>query len=322
MRFLHLIFLLSMFHFIADHEVIPYPQPGRDNLILRSDDAGETWHDISQGLPDPERLENFFVGAGELHVLGKDRMYRSQDGIHPPVWEAEIFLDPALTSMAFTKSAIFAFNYNGNIYRKTTVGMWLPVYSSFKAKWVRTIFEASNGTVFIGCDSGLYKSNDNGETWKHVHDEGLVIDLVEAEGVLIAAAQSGILRSTDNGEHWEWVISDNGAGISVECIDGGFAAIAYSSSTMSRRIFKSLDGGKTWNAIDQGLRPSLSISSIKQIGKYLICGHPDGIFRSSDMGKTWTKISIGNVTETREGKVFKLYRSSNVLYAVMRNSGC
>jgi hypothetical protein len=23
------------------------------------------------------------------------------------------------------------------------------------------------------------------------------------------------------------------------------------------------------------------------MGKYLICGHPDGIFRSSDMGKTW-----------------------------------
>ena len=94
-----------------------------------------------------------------------------------------------------------------------------------------------------------------------------------------------------------------------------------------------MDSGKTWEPIDEGLQPSLSISSIKQIGKYLICGHPDGIFRSSDMGKTWNivhpsvdsafKIKTWNIVPSGDNrKVFKIYVSGNVLYAVARDSGC
>ena len=100
---------------------------------------------------------------------------------------------------------------------------------------------------------------------------------------------------------------------------------------MSRRIHISLDSGKTWKAIDEGLRPSLFISSIKQMGEYLICGHPDGIFRSSDMGKTWNLVHPG--VDNKEfifsgdpfndrKEVFKIYVSGNVLYAVAGSAGC
>jgi len=53
------------------------------------------------------------------------------------------------------------------------------------------------------------------------------------------------------------------------------------------------------------------------MGEYLICGHPDGIFRSSDMGKTWNVVHSG-VGE----KVFRIYVSGNVLYAVAGYPGC
>ena len=144
----------------------------------------------------------------------------------------------------------------------------------------------------------VFKSTDGGQTWQDI-SEGLpdkeknwkqvqkdpVMNVVESEGVLIATGQKGIRRSTDNGEHWQWVIGEGGVGIAVERIKGGFAAVSYNTATKSRRIRISLDGGKAWQAIDEGLPPSSSISSIKQMGNYLICGHPDGIFRSSDMGK-------------------------------------
>src|SRR5688500_126361 len=139
------------------------------------------------------------------------------------------------------------------------------------------------------------------------------MDLVVAAGVLVGRRQKGIMRSTDNGEHWEWVISEGGVGIAVERIDGGFAAISYNASNLSRRIRISLDRGKTWKAIDEGLEPSLTISSIKQIGEYLICGHSDGIYRSADMGKTWNIVHSGGL---------KVYVSGNTLYAVPGNFGC
>jgi hypothetical protein len=157
--------------------------------------------------------------------------------------------------------------------------------------------------------------------------------VIESDGVLIGTGQRGIKRSTDNGEHWEWVISEGGVGIAVERIEGGFAAITYNTTSKSRRIRVSFDSGKTWKAIDEGLRPALSISSIKQIGGYLICGHPDGIYRSSDMGKTWNLVHpsvdktefnfTSNMVDSRAGKrVFKIYVSGNVLYAVAGSAGC
>jgi photosystem II stability/assembly factor-like uncharacterized protein len=141
--------------------------------------------------------------------------------------------------------------------------------------------------------------------------------IVENKNVLLATGQKGIMRSTDNGANWDWVISEGGVGIDIEKIDGGFAAISYNTQTKSRRVRISMDEGKNWQAIDNGLQASESISSIKQFGKYLFCGHPNGIYRSSDQGKTWNLMK-----QSIDKKVFNMYHSGNVLYAIPRNFGC
>jgi photosystem II stability/assembly factor-like uncharacterized protein len=263
-------------------------------------------------------------------------MYHSKSDLSAPVWEQENFPDLENTSLAFNRSGVIAYNYEGKMYqRKSPAEKWLPVYPNLKKDRMRRIFETSDGTVFICYEHGLYKSVDSGKSWKEVQNEGLVMEMVESEGVIMATGQKGIMRSTDNGEHWEWVISEGGVGIDVDRIDGGFAAVSYSNITKSRRIRISLDKGKTWKAIDEGLTPSLSISSIKQVGKYLLCGHPDGIFRSSDMGRTWSMVhssvdsavpvfrNASNVAPSKDNrKVFKLFVSGHVVYALARNFGC
>ena len=141
--------------------------------------------------------------------------------------------------------------------------------------------------------------------------------IVESNGVLMATSQVGIIRSTDGGENWDVVISEGGVGIAVERIQGGFAAITYNTTSETRRVRTSYDGGKTWQSIDAGLPASSSIASIVQVGDDFYCGHPSGIFRSSDKGKTWELLrpSIKN-------KVFILSVSGNVIYAIPRNEGC
>ncbi len=192
-----------------------------------------------------------------------------------------------------------------------------------------------------------FKSTDGGKTWQDISSRLPEIkesvkfstrgqSMVESDGVLVATGQKGIRRSTDNGKNWEWVIREGGVGIAIEQIEGGFAAITYSSITNTRRVRISQDSGKTWQAIDgHGLRPALDISSIKQIGKHLIVGHPDGVFQSSDMGKTWNKVHDGIEKEepkfvmpwgnkpVSEGKkVFKIHVSGNELYAFAVSAGC
>ena len=308
---------------------------GLVNVVFKSTDGGQTWQDISEGLPEIEQPVNFFAGESDLYLHVKNVMYHSKSNLKTPVWEKENVPDLQSASIAFNRSGVMAFNYEGQIYQKMPAAeTWLPIHTNFDKHSMRTIFETSDGTVFLGYDHGLYKSTDKGKNWKQVQNEGWVMNIVESEGVLIATGQKGIMRSTDNGEHWQWVISEGGVGIAIERIQGGFAAISYNAGTKSRRIRISLDSGKTWQAIDEGLRPSLSISSIKQMGKYLICGHPDGIFRSSDMGKTWNSVhpSVDKVDKnefkfvttwnSEPRNVFRIYVSGNVLYAVAGSAGC
>jgi photosystem II stability/assembly factor-like uncharacterized protein len=294
------------------------------NVILQSKDGGLTWQDISHSLPGADKPQDLFVDESELYLRMNDAMFRSKANLKTPVWEKEAVLDSRFTAIAFNRSGVMAYNYEGEISRRVSAGTWLPMLINFKKESVNTVFETSNGSLLLGSEDGLYKSTDKGRTWKDVVKGGWVMQLVESEGVLLGTSQNGIIRSMDNGDSWELVISEGGVGIAVEKITGGFAAIFYSSASQARKIKMSIDGGKTWSAIDTGLRPSLSTSSIKQIGKYLVCGHPDGIFRSSDMGKTWNLVHLifDDSFTMFNKKGFKIYVSGSVLYAIENNMGC
>jgi photosystem II stability/assembly factor-like uncharacterized protein len=354
MNFLNLTFLCCMVMIFSSAPILESPSASTKideraaNFILQSKDGGQTWQDISRGLPEPGQPEGFFAGASEVYLRTNGLLYRSKSNLKTPVWEKENFPDARNTSIVFNQSGVIAYSYDGYIYRKKSSSDpdsnrdWLPIYTNLKSTnlerhEVATIFEATDGTVFKSTGKSFAKSTDHGRTWKLI-PKGWVGDIVESEGVLLATGVKGIMRSTDQGENWEWVISEGGVGIAIERIDGGFAAIAYNTQTKSRRIHISFDDGKTWKAIDEGLQPSSNISSVKQLGNDLFVGHPDGIFSSSDMGKTWHRVHAGfgndlhtlkfvslnsaSVEKVSKQKVFKLHVSGNALYAVAVLPGC
>lgn len=336
---------------IASDSTKSSPRPGATNLIYQSTDGGKTWQDISYTLPENEQPA-FFAGDAGLYLRYNDKIYYSKSNLKTPVWEIENTVDPQYTgthpfdgSIAFNPSGVTAFGWNVQVYQKMRPAAgeaWSPVYPALKAvmsgtkrNWVGSVLETSDGTLLVSGAGGLYKSADKGKSWNHVVKDAWVSNLVESKGVLVGTGSGGIMRSTDNGDHWYWAISEGGVGIAVERIEGGFAAISYNTQTKSRSIHVSFDTGKTWNRIDGGLPASPNISSIKQIGSYLLCGHPDGIFRSSDMGKTWVMVhgsvdykmmasanllNIGSANQNP--KVFEIYVSGNVVYAVARSGGC
>ena len=312
--------LLFQFSFVFDQALefpqsssLPESQPrqerdktGAANIIFKSADGGQTWQDISEGLPenlqaDGISRDGFVEKDSDLYIRAGNGLYHSKPNSVAPFWEKEILTDEP-SSIASGKTGIFAYNY---------------LYGQFLQKAIHTVFETVGGTVFIGSDQGLFKSTNSGKTWKQVRNGGWVMKSVESNGVLLATSQEGIIRSTDEGENWDLVISEGGVGIAIERINGGFAAITYNTESETRRVRTSYDGGKTWQPIDAGLPASLSIASIIQVGENLFCGHPTGIFRSSDKGKTWELL-----LPSLEDKVFNLYVSDNVIYAIPRDGGC
>ena len=288
---------------------------GVENVVFKSTDDGQTWQDISEGLPDNLQKDGFLANDNGLYLRAGNELYHSIPTV--PFWEKEIFPDER-SRIAPVKRGIVAYNYDGQFLQRINgTSVWSPVYTNFQGKEVRTLFESDGGAVFVGSNNGLFKSTNSGKTWKQVHKGGWVMKLVESNGVLMATSQKGILRSTDDGENWDLVISEGGVGIALEVIHGGFAAITFNTASWTRRVRTSYDGGKNWQPIDAGLPADTAIASIIQVGNYFFCGHPTGIFRSSDRGKTWKLLlpSIGN-------KVFNLSVSGNVVYAIPRDGGC
>ena len=272
MNVYNLVFLLLFkFSFTSD-QALEFPQSSllpdsqqiqkRDNavdanMVFRSTDGGQTWQDISKGLPKPVKDKYgisrnvFFADDKGIYVTAGNGIYHSKPNATIPFWNKEIFPDE-YSSIAPGKAGIFAYNYwGGEIFQKTNgTGVWSPVFTNFQEKRIRTVFETTKGTIFIGSDRGLFKSTNSGKTWKNVHVGGWVMDLVESNDVLMATSMRGIIRSTDDGENWALVISEGGVGIAVEQIKGGFAAITYNTESETRRVRTSYDGGKIWQPID------------------------------------------------------------------------
>lgn len=292
-------------------------KPVAVNIIFKSTDGGQTWQDISEGLPENLQGDGFFTNDSGLYLRAGNGIYHSKTNSTAPFWEKKIFPDEP-GGIAPGKTGIFAFNFDGQFLQNINgTSVWSPKYTNFPEQEIRTVFETAGGTVFVGCDNGLFKSTNNGNSWKQVHTGGWVMKLVESNGVLMATSKNGILRSTDDGEKWDCVLNEGGVGIAVERIKGGFAAITYNTESETRRVRTSYDGGKTWQPIDAGLLAQASIVSIIEVGEYFFCGHPNGIYRSSDKGKTW-KLLLPSI----ENKVFNLSVSGDVIYAMPGAGGC
>ena len=314
-------------------------KPGVVNIVFKSADGGQTWQDISEGLPenlqgDGIQGDGFFANESGLYLRAGNGIYHSKPNSTAPFWKKEMFPDDH-SSIAPGKTGIFAYNYDGQFLQKINgTSVWSPIFENIQASRMRSVFETAGGTIFILTARGLFKTANNGKTWKTVHTEGMDGNLVESNGVLVAVSMRRIIRSTDNGENWAEVISDSSVAFDVKPIKGGFAAITAGSESGTRSLKTSYDGGITWQPIDAGIQGKVVIdsiwrtwddrphvqrfmTSIIQVGENFVCTHPHGIFRSSDKGKTW-KLLLPSV----EDKVFNLFVSGNVIYAIPSKGGC
>ncbi len=317
------------------------PDPGTKKaemakIVFKSTDGGQTWQDISEGLPenlqiDSIRGDSFFANDKGLYLRVQNGLYHSTANATVPFWTKESYPD-APRSIAPSKSGKFYWGVN----LKTTNGtsVWSPIFENFQEPRIHTVFETAGGAIFIGTDRGLFKTDNSGKTWKHVFAGGLVGNLAELNGVLLATSMRKIIRSTDDGENWAIAISEDSVAWDVKPIKGGFAAITSSSESNTRTLSTSYDGGKTWQSIHSGLQDKVLIDSIWRtwndrpflqrfmipitpIGEAFLCTHPDGIFRSLDKGKTWKLLlpSLDSIS-------FNLFVSGSVIYAIRSSGGC
>lgn len=179
------------------------------------------------------------------------------------------------------------------------------------------------GNVAVG--DGMYKSTDAGKTWKqiglskagqigrvrvHPRDENLVY-AAAIGNPFVPNEDRGVFRSRDGGKTWEKILYISArTGVSDLAMDLSNPRVLYAAAWTGQRkpwtivsgseegaLYKTTDGGDTWNKLSGGLPQGV----VGKIGVAVSPANPNrvwaiveaaegGLFRSEDAGKSWKRL--------------------------------
>ena len=164
-------------------------------------------------------------------------------------------------------------------------------------------------SIYAGTGSGfLLASHDGGQTWAKAHRRTSSSDDVNFFGavgsiavdprdpeVITAAVDSGLYRSTDRGATFD-LVQGVTSPLVVAVAPGASQSLVFAGSSYGNGVYRSLDGGTTWEQKNAGLplfgdslNPILAIAIDPNDDRTAWAGtqYGGGILRSTDRGDHW-----------------------------------
>ena len=148
---------------------------------------------------------------------------------------------------------------------------------------------------------GVYRSSDNGATWIPKSSgltNLLTAGIINVGTKLFVAGPTGVFMSADSAENWIAAGLPTTDVRSITAINDTLFV-----GTNGAGIYKSIDFGVNWTAINNGLGSAANFRAIESKGNTLFAGGSTGtgVFRSTDFGANWTLLSGGLATASYRG---------------------
>jgi photosystem II stability/assembly factor-like uncharacterized protein len=304
---------------------------------------------------DPVAPAILYAGTSQGLYKSKDKgasWTRIETGLHDSSVSG-LALDPAAPNSLYALVSYPRTSYSSSdpgsrgspgVFKTTDAGAtWSEIDTGLEPEDVSclAIDPASPATVYLGTHHGMFKSSDAGASWNPI-DAGLsavavtslAIDPDVPEILYAAAGDGGVFKSTDGGASWSALNSGLAAGfVTAVVIDPSTPTTVYAVEGygelqggvfgIDQGVFKSTDGGESWNSANAGL----SLQSITALvidpsaPDTLYVGTLDGgVFKSTDGARSWRAAGEGLPEETVTALVIDP-SSPQILYAGMFQGG-
>lgn len=245
-------------------------------------------------------------------------------------------------------------NVSDGFFKTGTVGA-LAVSESNPNVVLAGMGEHAARGVMTSMGDGLYLSRDAGKTWKHLgledsrHISDVIIHptdenqfYVSVQGAQYAPSETrGIYRTLDGGETWEKTLFVNPTtGASSLSMDPNNPRVLYAAMWDHQRypwtmksggpgsgLYKSTDGGTTWEHLKNGLPPVMGKAGISASGAradlvFAVIeaeGEKSGVYRSDDGGKKWQQINKDRINITRSWYYMEIFadpQNAEIVYVL------
>ena len=277
---------------------------------------------VNDDYPTPTSVKKRFGNTDRYAQLQKQSLISNlpSENIGPTVMSGrvtDIAANPTRSThfyVAFASGGLWFSNNNGHTFNPLfqkemamTIGDIAVRWNDPPTIWVGSGENNSSRSSYAG--TGLYKSSDGGKTWEH---KGLK-DSHHIGRIILHPTNPDIL----------WV-----------------AVLGHLySKNKERGIYKSSDGGTTWEKvlfindetgfIDLELSPmnpdvlyATSWERTRKAWHFKGSGKGSGIYRSGDGGKTWAKLNTGDngfPADAGVGRIGLAVVNDNFLYALLDN---
>jgi photosystem II stability/assembly factor-like uncharacterized protein len=251
---------------------------GQRGHILTSDDAGRTWQQASVPVSS-DLLAVHFPTADAGWAVGHDGVVlNSTDGGR--TWQRQLdgrTLGDVLTS-AYTQGAD---------------AKWYAEAKRFAAQGAENplldvcFLDAKNGYV-VGAFGLVLRTADGGRSWTpllHLADNPKALHLYAVrrigDGLFIAGEQGTLLKW--DGNRFAALASPY-AGTLFGLVGNERAVLAHG---LRGNVVRSIDGGRSWSAVQTGVPVGLTASAVDTRGRIVIVSHAGHVLVSSDDGATF-----------------------------------
>jgi photosystem II stability/assembly factor-like uncharacterized protein len=291
-----------------------------DGGVFFSEDAGFTWEGRNGGYQTQQFYSNFSnshqdsslaIGGMQDNAtaiyLGDDAWYRviGGDGMNTainPVRDRSIW--GSFQNLSIRRSYSENFNFTG-----INAGDWTNESRAFNGPFVIT---PSDTSIMYAGAQRLYRSSDGGNSWfattTNQVDGGNVVYKIavseeDPELVYISTVDLNginppqVKKSINGGGIW---LNMNGlpdrvaTDIEIDPNDPNTVYVCYSGFG-APHIFKTTNGGSSWEALSEGL-PDLPANSLlidPMFPNHLYLGNDLGVYFSSDAGSSWEPFADG-----------------------------